>query len=148
MRFVEQGPNARIWDFVGEDRPAPPGGRTRDPYLEEGCHPDIVERVWDVLGASVPAECRAQARGTPVLAHPMTARVFAAAHGTAYALWLTHSDYEAAIAAGLTTVTRWSNGTTTDLRDAAGDGWVWGAWHADEPEWIRHSYAAGGPDGN
>ena len=81
------------------------------------------------------------------LTHPQTGRVFAAAHGTAYALWLVPEDFEAAIGDGLTTVTQWSGGTVTDLADAAGDGWIWGQWHADEPDWVRRAYAAGGPPG-
>jgi hypothetical protein len=144
-RDVVRADNERIWGFVGEEKPSTKNGLPRDPYLEEGCHPDIVERVWDVLGAAVPPECRAQAKGTPVLAHPETGRVFAAAHGTAYALWLVPDDFESAVAAGLTTVMRWSVGTVTDLRDAAGEGWVWGRWHHDEPDWIRRAYGAGGP---
>jgi hypothetical protein len=101
--------------------------------------------VWDVLGAAVPSDCRAQAKGTPVLAHPRTGRIFAAAHGTAYALWLTPADFDTATADGLTTVTQWSGGSVTDLADAAGAGWIWGNWHHDEPDWVRRAYEAGGP---
>jgi len=142
---VAREQNERLWEFVGEDKPPKSGGRARDPYLEEGSHPDIVERVWDVLGAAVPSECRAQAKGTPVLAHPSTGRVFAAAHGTAYALWLVPSDFAAAVGAGLSTEMRWSIGTVTDLSIAAGEGWVWGNWHDQEPDWVRRAYEAGGP---
>ena len=145
-RIVEREGNERIWDFVGEDKPPPGSGRERDPYMEQGCHPDVVERVWDVLGARVPPACRAQARGTPVLAHADTGRVFAAAHGTAYALWLSPSDYEVATTAGLKTVMTWSGGSNTDLHDTAGPGWVWGSWHTDEPAWVQRAYEAGGPD--
>lgn len=145
VRIVDRGSNERIWDFVGEDKPPVAGGRDRNPYMEQGSHPDVVERVWDVLGVAVPAACRAQARGTPVLAHPGSDRVFAAAHGTAYALWLIPEDLETAIPAGLKTVMVWSGGQTTDLREAAGEGWVWGAWHAEEPQWVSRAYEAGGP---
>jgi hypothetical protein len=142
---VDRELNERIWEFLGEVRPPLANGRDRDPYMEEGCHPDVVERVWDELGAGVPVACRAQAKGTPVLAHPDTGRVFAAAHGTAYALWLTEADCEVAVAAGLQTKQQWSGGRTTDLREVAGEGWVWGSWQANEPEWVRRAYEAGGP---
>ena len=145
VRVVDRARNERIWGFVGDDKPPRPDGRARDPYMEQGSHPDIVERVWDVLGFAVPQECRAQARGTPVLAHPETGRVFAAAHGTAYALWLVPSDYEEATSAGLKTTMTWSGGNSTELGDAAGEGWVWGAFHQREPEWVHHAYQAGGP---
>lgn len=145
-RVVHRQNNERIWDLVGEEKPPFNDGRERDPYIEQGCHPDVVERVWDLLGTAVLPACRAQAKGIPVLAHPGTGRIFAAAHGTAYALWLTPEDYEVAMAAGLKTEMRWTGGDITDLRVAAGEGWVWGAWHAAEPDWVRRADQAGGPN--
>lgn len=145
-RVVHRQNNERIWDFIGEEKPRLNDGSESDPYMERGCHPDVVERVWDLLDAAVLPACRAQAKGIPVLAHPGTDRIFAAAHGTAYALWLTPEDYEVAMAAGLKTEMRWTGGDITDLRVAAGDGWVWGAWQAAEPDWVRRAHQASGPN--
>ena len=143
---VHRRNNERIWEFIGEEAPPLNHGPERDPYLEQGCHPDVVERVWNVLGAAVLPACRAQAKGIPVLADPGTGRIFALAHGTAYALWLTPEDYEVAVTAGLETERRWTGGDIIDLRVVAGDGWVWGAWHAAESDWVRRAHQAGGPN--
>ncbi len=102
MRSVAAAANVRTWPLLGEALLALSNGRPRNPYLEQGCHPDIVVRVWDELGSALRCDCRAQANGTPVLAHPETDRIIAVAHGTAYALWLTAEDRADAIGAGAT----------------------------------------------
>ena len=144
-RVVTDAANARIWGLFGDDTRfrRKDGGET-DPYLSAGSHPDVVERVWKVLGQALPADCRARANGTPVLAHPKTNRIFAAARGSRYALWLTPPDFQAASAMGAKTLMTWSGGRTTDLAEVAGPGWIWGRWYAPEPEWLRRSYEAAG----
>jgi hypothetical protein len=146
-REVKEGPNRRIWALLGERLPPLSNGRPRDPYMEQGCHPDIVGRLWDDLGKELPADCRAQANGRPVLAHPETDRIFALSRGTAYALWLTHEDFLDALDAGARTRMNWSGGSVTDLERSAGSGWIWGARFENEPHWVRHAYAAVGVPG-
>jgi hypothetical protein len=143
-RTVPRAANVRMWALLGEELPALSTGRPRDPYMEQGCHPDIVVRVWDELGAALPRDCRAQANGIPVLAHPDSDRIFAAARGTAYALWLTPEDFAAAAEAGAATVMTWSGGSTTDLAQRAGPGWIWGRWYQPEPQWVHAAYVAMG----
>jgi hypothetical protein len=145
-RTVTEAPNARMWGFLGEELPPLESGRHRDPYWSQGSHPDLVARVWDELGGELMRDCRAQAKGKPVLAHPETDRIFAAAHGTAYALWLTPEDFDHALHGGANTVMRWSGGSVTDLGECAGTGWIWGRWFNDEPVWLRHAYAEAGVD--
>jgi len=142
-RAVAREPNARMWDLIGEELPPIPGRRQRDPYMYQGSHPDVVARVWDELGKELPRDCRALAKGKPVLAHPDTDRIFACPHGTAYALWLTPDDYPKALAAGAQTVMTWSGGSVTDLAERAGPGWIWGRWEDDEPMWVSHAYEHG-----
>lgn len=141
-RVVQREANERMWPLLGEEKPPLPGGKRRDPYLHEGSHPDIVVRVWDELGAVLPVDCRAQANGTPSLAHPVTDRVFAVAHGTAYALWLVPADVVAALELGAATVMTWSGGSVTDLAERAGPGWIWGRWYDPEPEWLVRAFDA------
>ena len=141
-RVVTEAGNACIWPLLGDELPPLKSGRPRDPYVNQGCHPDVVTRLWDELGKELPRDCRAQAQGKPVLAHAETDRIIAVAHGTAYALWLVPADYAYALKAGAGTVMTWSGGTVTDLADRAGTGWVWGRWHADEPLWLQHAYLA------
>jgi hypothetical protein len=143
-RTVGQAANARMWALLGEELPPLSTGRPRDPYMSQGSHPDIVVRVWDELGNELPRDCRAQAKGKPVLSHPETDRIIAVSHGTAYALWLTPDDLADAQQAGATTVMTWSGGSVTDLAERAGSGWIWGRWFQNEPSWIRHAYAAAG----
>ena len=142
VRAVAEVANRHLWSLVGEELPQPRSGRPRDPYLEQGSHPDIVRRIWDDLGRQLPCDCRAQAKGRLVLAHPETDRIFALAQGTAYALWLVDDDYEPARDSGAQTVMRWSAGYVTDLAKRAGSGWIWGGSYPDEAQWLRHACAA------
>jgi hypothetical protein len=135
-----------MWTLLGEELPSLRNGRPRDPYLSQGCHPDIVVRVWDELGSELPLDCRAQAKGKPVLAHPETDRIFAISHGTAYGLWLTPPDFVVAVRAGATTTMTWSGGSVTDLAQRAGSGWIWGKWFKEEPLWVRRACRTAGTD--
>jgi hypothetical protein len=143
-RTVAEAANARMWRLIGEEPRAQENGRPRDPYFNQGCHPDVVDRVWNELGGELRCDCRAQAHGRPVLAHPETDRIIALAHGTAYALWLTPNDFAAALEAGATTKRTWSGGSVTDLAEDGGPGWLWGRWYAAEPMWVRRAFAASG----
>ena len=143
-RTVAESGNAGIWSLLGEESPPPPGRREADPYMGQGCHPEVVTRVWDELGGELPHDCRAQAKGKPVLAHPESDRIIALAHGMAYALWLTPGDHAAALQAGASTVMTWSGGSVTDLAERAGTGWIWGRWYANEPSWLQRAYVAAG----
>src|SRR5947209_20327918 len=68
-RSVREAPNHDVWAALGEELRQPEQGRPRDPYWEQGCHPDVVSRLWNELGAELPGPARAQAKGRPVLAH-------------------------------------------------------------------------------
>jgi hypothetical protein len=146
-RIVAEAPNARIWPLLGEERPPTLGGRPRNPYMEQGCHPDMVARVWDQLGKELPSGSRGQAKGKPVLAHSETDRIIAFPHGTAYSLWLRPDDYADALESGARTLRTWTGGSVTDLTKRAGPGWIWGRWYSNEPLWLQHAYAAVGPGG-
>jgi hypothetical protein len=144
IRVVGETPNRSVWGLLGDELPPKANGRPRDPYLEQGAHPDVVSRIWTELGKALPRDCRGQAKGKPVLAHPDTDRIVAVAHGTAYALWLTPEDIPNARERGAQTVMTWSGGSTTDLAQFAGAGWIWGRWYEEEPQWLRHAYEAAG----
>jgi hypothetical protein len=128
--------NERTFDFLDAVGPAP-AGRSRNPYMEAGHHPDMVERVWDKLGAALPESCTFLVRGNPVLAHPRTLAVFALPRGTAYALWLTPDDRDGC---DLSTVHRWGSGSATDLAERLGDGWFWGRFDPRETGWCRAAF--------
>jgi hypothetical protein len=114
--------------------PLPPE-RGRDPYLSAGCHPDVVERVWDGLGRPLSRSCAFITGAHPVLAHPATFVIFAFPWGTAYALWLPPPIR--LTAEDLKTVHRWGGGNTTNLAELLGDGWVWGQWRDREHAWCQ-----------
>ena len=111
-----------------------------DPYQRAGSHPDVVERLWDRLGASVPRAARCLVCGSPALIQPVTGVVLGICLGTQYALRLPDACGEAAAKAGLESTTRWSNGKVMDLSLAWGPGWWFGAWLAGEPDWVRQAF--------
>jgi hypothetical protein len=113
-----------------------------DPYLCQGSHPDIVQRVWDELGAAIPARCRCLIYGTPALIHDRTGIIIAICNGTQYNLRLKDDDYTAAIAKGAKTWTRWSTGEAMDCIVALGPDWIFGGWFKEERQWCRNAYEA------
>ena len=111
-----------------------------DPYMQAGSHPDVVERVWDVLGASLPVDCRALVYGAPALVHPREGVVFAVAYGTRYAIRVPDESINAALKVGRRTNQEWSGSGMTDLGEELGQDWVFGAWVEEEKEWLARVY--------
>ena len=118
-----------------------------DPYLGQGSHPDIVQRVWDELGASLPGKCRWLVYGTPAIVHYRTGIVIATCNGTQYNLRLTAGDFREAMVRGASTRTRWSDGTEMDSLAVLGEGWIFGGWFKEEERWCRNSYEEYGSTG-
>jgi len=133
--------NAKVLAYLsrggGTTPEAIPPDAVEDPYYRLGSHPDIVERVWDQLGAAVPKPCRCIAGGTPALVHPQTGIIFALALGTQYGLRLPGGLADEAVRAGAKTQVRWSYGGDLDTRRDLGDEWVFGAWLKQEADWCR-----------
>jgi hypothetical protein len=111
-----------------------------DPYMRQGSHPDIVQRVWDEVGASLPVDCRCLIYGTPALIHDRTGVVIAICNGTRYNLRLTADDFREAMAKGARTRTRWSNGEEMDSLAELGSDWIFGGWFTEEGQWCRDTY--------
>jgi uncharacterized protein YggU (UPF0235/DUF167 family) len=133
---LEPGPaNRAVVEFLSPLRPP-----AKDPYMEAGCHPEAVERVWDRLGRALPRDCRALLGSCPVLAHPPTGAVLAFAHGTAYAVLVPLEGLAAADSLGLRPTHRWSGGRVTDLSAEVGEGWRFGAWLDEEYDWCRQAF--------
>lgn len=110
------------------------------PYMEQGSHPDVVEQVWDVIGSSLPEDCRCLVYGTPALVHPKTGVILAFCNGTAYCIRLTEHLVEKALKAGAKTYQKWTYGGDMDtLRDLGAD-WVFGWWLDSEVEWCNIVY--------
>lgn len=117
---------------------AAPPDSVKKPYYNLGSHPDVVERVWDQLGGSLPSDCRWIVYGTPVLAHVSSGVIFAICNGTQYNLRLTPADYSLAIEKGIRTTNRWSDGSEMDARETLGENWVFGGWLQDEIRWCKN----------
>jgi hypothetical protein len=113
-----------------------------DPYYRCGCHPDIVERLWNQLGAALPADCRCIVHGTPALAHPGTGVIIGVGIGTQYGLRVPAPLVRQAVQAGAMKSTRWSGGATMAIDAELGEDWVFGAWLAAESGWCDAAYRA------
>lgn len=132
--------NALVLHYLAKDRPGPAPAERPDAfpnaYLGLGCHPDIVERIWDQLGRALPVDCRYVVWKTPALVHPGSGLILALGMGTQYALRLSAADHAAAVRAGLRASTTWAGGKTTDLPATLGPDWLFGGWARGEPAWC------------
>jgi hypothetical protein len=108
-----------------------------------GSSPAVVDRLWDELNASLPADARCLVFDGPALVHPGSGVILAASIGTQYALRLTPDDLAVAVAAGGELIHSFrSVGTVVDLPATFGPDWVFGLWDDREPAWLKASYGA------
>ena len=114
-----------------------------DPYREAGSHPDVVERVWDELGAEVPPDSRRLVFGTPVLLRSESGTILAVALGTTYALRIPPDQLQTALSLGFKQVYHYSStATTLDAARQFGRDWVFGQWDEAEVSWCRSAHGA------
>jgi hypothetical protein len=108
-----------------------------------GAHPDIVQRLWEQLNTSLPADARHLVAGGAALVDPGSGLVVAVALGTQYAIRLTGDGLAAALEAGFETTHEFATvARTLDLAAAFGPGWVFGRYDAREADWLRETVAA------
>ncbi len=111
-----------------------------DPYLNCGCHPDIVSRLWNEINSNLPTDCRGMIYFKPALVDPNTGIIFGLAIGTQYALFLPEELSLLAKQAGLETIYTWSDKTTTNLEQTCGKSWFFGKYLKEEIEWCKKVY--------
>lgn len=111
----------------------------KDPYMEQVCHPDIVERIWDQIGKVFVTDARCLVYGRPALVDPATGIIVAVGYGTRYCVRIPVSEVPEAINLGASISTKWSSGETTNIQDEFGEGWVFGAWLNDEAAWCQQA---------
>ena len=144
---LERPENAGVLAYLGPGRGLahlpvgqPPEGVDR---WHLGTHPDVVERLWDVLDAALPERGRCAIYGGPALVQPRSGVVLAVGIGTQYALRLRPADQALAIEAGAEVVhTFRTSGRTLDLAATFGADWVFGRFDDREPAWLAAAYAA------
>src|SRR5271165_3552638 len=74
----------------------------KNAYVSCGCHPDIVEWLWDTVNATLPGDCRCLIYGCPALVCPESGVIFAVAMGMQHGLRVPTMLHPEAIAAGAT----------------------------------------------
>ena len=138
--------NALVPPYLARCRPEAPVFAAWDdvvnPYYRCGCHPDIVERLWDQIGPALPADCRALVHGIPALVQPQSGVILATGLGTQYGVRVPLDLIADAIRAGAKTTTTWSGGATMDIQQSLGVDWLFGGWRAEELHWGRILYEA------
>ena len=108
-----------------------------------GTHPDIVERLWDILDAALPERGSCVIYGGPALVQPKSGVVLAVGIGMQYALRLLPGDRAIAVEAGAEVVHHFTTGgVTLDLAAALGQDWIFGRFDDREPGWLAATYAA------
>lgn len=137
-----------------EHRPQASPADVKDPHYALGTHPEIVERLWDELGAALPADCRWVLYGSPVLVRHDSGIVFGFAGGSlTYALRLPPYEHAAAVAAGATPVNHYPaypelgiEASSLDLKQFGPD-WLFMRWFTGEEAWCLAAYDAAGSGG-
>lgn len=132
-------------------RPLTPAADAHDPYYEAGCHPDVVEFLWERLPSQARDLHQCLVFGTVCLVQPRSGIILAAGMGTQYVMRLAPDVLPVALAAGCGPVHRWGrDGDTTDLRTMYGPDWVFGEYSARASAWCaetsRHFDAAPAAD--
>ncbi|MGZ8562163.1 MAG: hypothetical protein ACXWWU_00920 [Candidatus Limnocylindria bacterium] len=141
--------NAGALLYLAHGRPADESGfGPPSPQLDRGhlgSNPAVVDRLWEVLNAALPADARWLVFDSAALVHQATGVILAAAIGTQYALRLLPEHRAAAVAGGSELVHAFRTvGTTLDLPATFGPDWVFGTRDEREGEWVRASYEACG----
>ena len=118
-----------------------PAEHIREAYWECGSHPEIVERVWDALGAELNDNCCLLVHGVNCIVHDQSGVLLAVSMGTQYVVRVTDADLPAAIDAGLKRTCDWGGTDHTNLETEFGPNWLFGGWDATELIWIRNVYS-------
>ena len=121
-------------------RPAEVRKPTDKDYMESGAHPEIVERLWDQLGARLSIDCRRVIWGSPALLHPTTGLIFALALGTSYAIRLAKKTRQHGLPHGVSTETTWSGGERMNIQTEFGEDWIFGSWNKMEEAWVEEVF--------
>lgn len=108
-----------------------------DAYHRAGCHPEIVERLWDELGTVLPIDSRCLVYGIPALVIPENGIIIGLGMGTKYGLRLPGNLAQEALYAGAQASTKWSTGETMSIGQDLGPDWVFGAWLKSELNWCK-----------
>jgi hypothetical protein len=114
----------------------------RDPFMNLGSHPDVVDHLWRDLNAVLPSDCRCVVFGTPGLVAPGSGIALARAFGTRYIVRIPPAAVPEALRSGAEVEVSWAGRKTTDLRQDYGEDWVFGNWINQIPGWLRETYAA------
>lgn len=149
LSLFDRPENTGVLRHLANGRPASEAGfGPPSPDIDRrhlGAHPDVVERLWEVLNDTLPADARCLVFDGPALVHPGTGTILAVVLGTSYALRLQPADLAAAVSAGAELVhTYRSVGVTLDLPSTFGADWAFGSWDDREGNWLLASYRAAG----
>jgi hypothetical protein len=112
----------------------------RDYYLNAGAHPEVVERLWDQLGARLAVDCKALVFGAPALVRPDSSIVLAFAMGTRYVMRLPLEVWSPRRPEGVKTIVKWAGGKITDIARDCGEAWIFGSYAAAELGWCEQTF--------
>lgn len=110
-----------------------------NPYWELGSSPEVVERLWDVLGARLSDKSRAIVYGVPGLVDPGSGAVLALAYRETYVLRVPNRRMEVATQSGCAAERSVSDGSTVNIERSFGRGWLFGCGLAQEVDWVAEA---------
>lgn len=128
MSFLESTANSST-KFADEADP-------KIAYWESGCHPEIVERVWDKLGTADTRFLPAYIYGRPCLVDNSRRLIVAICFGTEYIIRINDKFACHAVNSGFERIKKWSSGDQTDLTRALGKNWFFGKFETMEVGWM------------
>lgn len=109
-------------------------------YWHAGCHPEIVEYVWDTLGAVLAVNSCCTINGRPVLLHPKSSVLLAVCVGTHFVLRVIDDDINVAVAEDYKATSNWA--AQTELCRTFGPGWFVGQFSETSEIFCLNSFDA------
>ena len=146
MRLKINDPKAeKLLAYLSPKKPAgttpiaAPDGSALNPYMHHGSHPEVVARVWETIGASLPVDCRCLLYGFPALLAPSSGVVLAATWAMLYVVRVPYQGLQTALQEG-SPYSAPCNQSGLDVQREFGDSWVLGCYSQDEGDWCRAVY--------
>jgi len=105
-------------------------------YASSGCHPDIIEHVWNMICELVPDVSKACIHGSPCAVNTKNHQIVAVSMGMTYAIKVLPAFISEANSIEREALASTLNSRAIDLKEAFGLDWFFGEFEDREIDWM------------